>query len=394
MIRFAPVLFLVLLAFPSARTDARPLLSPPPPRAVSLDATGPEAARLTFESLPEVLVRLCVTHDRERRQPYACFQAGPRGETAAGIPATDGGQYLLALQGCTPDLSECSELVDAGIIGRRLTGAFDFYATALLQQDGGVQLSGYSARPGGSLVYHAGAPGRAENRRSGCAALGEGVCGADVLYPPGALVGVSQELPGTGAAGLTFQVRDAPSAALLFEDGTGLFTGSRLTAQVVLDEYGVKGTFFLIGRMMRDYPAAVRSLAAAGHRVGNHTYSHPFLTRLTDAGIAQELDSTEQQYRAIVPGGTTRPCFRAPNGAIDRRVAAVAGARGYRQIDWTVGSQDWTRNSADAIVRNVLRDLHDGALISFHTNEAATMTALRTLLPLLQSWGYVFHLAC
>jgi peptidoglycan/xylan/chitin deacetylase (PgdA/CDA1 family) len=185
-----------------------------------------------------------------------------------------------------------------------------------------------------------------------------------------------------------------PHAALLFDDGNGLFTGSRLTTQVILDEYGVKGNFFLIGRMMRDNPTTVRALVAAGHRVGNHTYSHPFLTTLTDAQIAQELDATEQQYRAIVPGGTTRPCFRAPNGAIDRRVASVVQARGYRQIDWTVGRQDWAKVSADAIVRNVLADLRDGALISFHTNEPATMVALRTLLPLMQSWGYVFDLVC
>jgi peptidoglycan/xylan/chitin deacetylase (PgdA/CDA1 family) len=164
--------------------------------------------------------------------------------------------------------------------------------------------------------------------------------------------------------------------------------------QTVLDQFGVKGTFFLIGRVMRDTPNVVRALVAAGHRVGNHTFSHPFLTRLTDAQIGQELDLTEQRYRAIVAGGSTRPCFRAPNGAIDRRVHAVVAARGYRQVDWTVSSMDWSGASADRIVRNVLGGLHDGALISFHTQEPATIVALRTVLPLMLSWGYVFGHAC
>src|SRR5262249_48906484 len=102
----------------------------------------------------------------------------------------------------------------------------------------------------------------------------------------------------------------------------------------------------------------------------------------------------EQQYRAVVPGGTTRPCFRAPNGAINARVEAVVRSMGYRQVNWTASSEDWRGVAADTIVRNVLRDLRDGTLISFHTQEVQTTIALRTLIPLMQSWGYVFDIVC
>ena len=397
MYRHALIPLVVLLSLVGAGSVAAdPLLPPSLPQVTGLRAATAAAAQLSWEAMPGRAYRLCVAHDRQRRHPYACFPAGRSGETAVGVPERDGELFLLALQACWVREWEwdCSDAVDAGVVGRRTAGDFDFYGTALLRADGQVQLGGYSLRDGATISYHQARPGRADQRRSTCAAPDAAPCESRTLTVRGALAGVSQEVPGAGSAGLTFELRDRPRAALLFDDGTGLLTGERFTAQVILDHFGVKGTFFLIGSAMRAYPAAVRALVAAGHRVGNHTWSHPFLIRLSDAQIVQELDLTERQYRALVPGGTTKPCFRAPNGSIDRRVRTIVEARGYRQIDWDVGSLDYSRISAEQIVRNVLRDLHDGALISFHTNQPATMTALSTLLPLMQSWGYVFDLVC
>jgi len=358
-----------------------------------LEAASGDFARLSWTPAGGTFYRLCVMYDRARRQPQACFPAG-QGETAVGIPPGDNQLFLLGLQACYAGGVECSELVDAGSVGRRTGAGYDFYATAQLLADGQVRLSGYSLREGATIAYHQARPGRSDQRRGSCPGLGVAGCAAATYRVPGSLVGVTQEQPGGATAALTFELRDAPHAALLFDDGTGLFTAGRLTSQTVLDEFHVRGNFFVIGRVMRDYPGAIRALFAAGHRVGNHTFSHPFLTRMTDAQIGQELDTTEQQYRALVPGGTTRPCFRAPNGAIDRRVNTIVEGRGYHQIDWTVSSMDWTGISADRVTRNALDGLYDGALISFHTQEPSTIVALRTIVPTMLSWGYVFDLVC
>lgn len=388
------LVFLCLLAVRDPGLDWMQPSPPPPPHVLTLEAAGPESARLTWEEEPGLTYRLCVTWDRGRRQPYACFDIGGGNDTLAGVPRGDGEHHLLSLQACRAVGQSCSEPVAAGVVGRRADDNFDFYATALLQPDGRVSLTGYSRRPGATIAYHQGRPGRADQRQSSCPDLGEGGCGAAMFALSGSLAGVTQEIPGLGSASIIFELRDPPHAVLLFDDGNGLFSGSRLTVQTVLDEFGVKGTFFVIGRVMRDYPGVIRALVAAGHRVGNHTFSHPFLTQLTDAQIAQELDLTEQQFRAVIPGGSTKPCFRAPNGAIDRRVAAVVQTRGYRQVNWTVTSADWSGISAGRVTQNVLGGLHDGALISFHTQEPATIAALRTIIPVMQSWGYVFDLAC
>lgn len=379
-----------LLSEPGA---ARPVGETTPPRVISLDAAAAETAQLTWERVSGTRYRLCVATDFERRDLVACFAHGQVASAAIGVPPADGQVYYLTLQSCLEDF--CSELVPAGMVARRRQGNADFYATALLLTDGRVRVSAFNLIDAGSLFYHTGAVGAVDLRHSGCDRLGVAPCGAETLPLPGALIGVSQHRGrGELADALTLQLRERPRAALIFDDGTGLFTGGRLTAQTILDEYGVKASFYIIGRIMRDYPGAVRALVQAGHRVGNHTYTHPFLTRLTDAQIAAEIDQTEAQFRAAVPGGTTKPCFRAPNGAIDRRVETAVNGRGYRQVNWTVTSNDWTGIPAARVTRNVLDHLDDGAIIAFHTQEIATITALRTIIPTMQQWGYTFFLPC
>jgi peptidoglycan/xylan/chitin deacetylase (PgdA/CDA1 family) len=344
--------------------------APPPPRVLALTAAYPDAARLSWEDGADgVWYRVCLAADRSHAQPAGCIPAGWGDSALVPVPETDDGRAYLTLAACRPGYVSCSEPVAAGLIGRRLQPPFDFYAVALLGSDGRATLGGYSLHPEGTLSYHRAAPGRADQVAATCPTVGVGGCDGAVVSLPGAWAGVALQVEGAGASGLTLELRERPRAALLFDDGTGLFTGDRLTVQTVLDQYGVPGTFFLIGRVMRDRPAVVRALVAAGHRVGNHTFSHPSLTALPDARVLAELDQTEAQYRAIVPGGTTRPCFRAPNGAVDGRVRRLAAGRGYQQIDWNVTSADWSGVPAARIVRDVLDGVHDGARISFHTQE-------------------------
>src|SRR5215211_2505967 len=256
MLRLTPlasVALLAILLWPPAGADARSALPPDPPVVIALDALAPDYATLTWRAEPQIVYRICVTRDRARRDPYACFPAGAEGETAVGVPEQDGGQFLLSLQACREGLTDCSAPVDAGIVGRRVGGGVDFYGTAWLQPDGAARLSAYSRVPGASIVYHQARPGLLDQARTGCWQVGEGACDAEMLRLPGALAGITQEAPRAGVAALTFELRARPHAALMFDDGTGLFTGGSYSVQVILDEYGVKGTFFLIGRAMRDY---------------------------------------------------------------------------------------------------------------------------------------------
>jgi peptidoglycan/xylan/chitin deacetylase (PgdA/CDA1 family) len=372
---------------------AHPVGPAAPPEVLALEPWTPELALLRWRPQPHTVVRLCVFADYALRNALACFAIGAGGTWPVGVPLEDGGLYYFTLQACRED--GCSEPVRAGAVGRRMRDGLDVYATALPLPDGRVRLSAYLRAGRAEVRYYRAAAGTAARLDALCPNLAAGeICGTADVPVTGALVGVGAARPDGEELGLTVQVREAPTVYFLFDDGTGIVTGGRYLMQRILDEYGVQGTFFLTGRAMRTYPEAVRALVAAGHRVGNHTWSHPFLTRLSDAAIAAELDQTEQQYRALVPGGTLRPCFRAPNGDLNPRVLAVVDGRGYRQVAQTVSSFDWMGIPAGQIVANVLVGVRDGALVSFHTQEPQTAIALRTLIPLLLAEGYRFGLAC
>jgi peptidoglycan/xylan/chitin deacetylase (PgdA/CDA1 family) len=103
----------------------------------------------------------------------------------------------------------------------------------------------------------------------------------------------------------------------------------------VLRREGVPATFFLTGNFVRDFPATARPIAAAGSRIGNHTVSHPHLTRLSDAAVLQEILGGARQVTAVV-GKNPAPLFLFPFGGESARAIAIADQAGYVPVRWTV----------------------------------------------------------
>ena len=126
-----------------------------------------------------------------------------------------------------------------------------------------------------------------------------------------------------GGSAQAHESRVAPQAAarifLTFDDGPVRGNTSRILN--VLARHGVEATFFVVGRQARWYPRLVKREYREGHSVQNHTYTHPDLTTLSNAGISRELRRTN---RAIKAAGVPRPYrFRPPYGATDVRVKRV-----------------------------------------------------------------------
>ena len=103
---------------------------------------------------------------------------------------------------------------------------------------------------------------------------------------------------------------------------------------------GVPATFYLTGNFVRDFPAAARSIAAAGFRIGDHTVSHPHLTQLSDAAVRQEILGGAAQIAAVT-GKNPAPLFRFPFGDASAHVIAIANQTGYVPVRWTVDSLGW-----------------------------------------------------
>lgn len=148
-----------------------------------------------------------------------------------------------------------------------------------------------------------------------------------------------------------------------------------------LRDNGLHVTFFLTGKWCEKNPELVRQIAAEGHEIGNHTYSHPDLRKCTDEEIIDQLARTEELVRSLT-GRSTKPYFRPPFGGRDRRVLQVAGEQGYTSVYWSLDCLDAYKKgiTADQITQRVLDRIQGGDIVLMHCGSAATAQALPELI--------------
>ena len=164
--------------------------------------------------------------------------------------------------------------------------------------------------------------------------------------------------------------------------------GTDLTNEIldILKQNGVRTTFFLAGQWIDKYPEYVVKIAAHGHEIGNHSYSHPHMNTLPPAGIIQELERNQEMIRDLV--GEQPLIFRPPFGEYNNTVIQTAASLGYKTIQWSVDSLDWKNSSSDQIYTRVMSQIKPGDIVLFHNAAAGTPQAIRRLIPDLISRGY------
>jgi peptidoglycan/xylan/chitin deacetylase (PgdA/CDA1 family) len=168
---------------------------------------------------------------------------------------------------------------------------------------------------------------------------------------------------------------------LTFDDGPSGNTTKLLDA---LRRNGLRATMFNQGQYVAANPSLVRAQVAAGMWVANHSYTHPHLTRLSQAQIDSEISRTQQAIANA--GGGTPKLFRPPYGETNATVKSVAARHGLTEIIWHVDSQDWNGASTDAIVQSAAR-LTDGQIILMHDWPANTVAAVPRIAQTLASRG-------
>jgi polysaccharide deacetylase family sporulation protein PdaB len=134
----------------------------------------------------------------------------------------------------------------------------------------------------------------------------------------------------------------------------------------ILDQFGVKTTFFLVKIWVDKYPEDVKEIAARGHEVQNHSATHPDMTVLSPEEIRKEIRAAEEAIETIT--GVKPNLFRPPFGAYDNKVIETLESMGYKVIQWSIDSLDWKEISADQIVERVLSRIEPGAIVLFHND--------------------------
>ena len=198
---------------------------------------------------------------------------------------------------------------------------------------------------------------------------------------------VSQMVAPTAAAAAPGQ----PVVYLTFDDGPGPSTPAFLD---LLDQYGIKGTFFATGRAITTNPDTARRIVADGHTIANHTWNHPRLSSLSDEAIREEFDRTNDVITAVT--GVVATCYRPPYGATNARVHAQAVEAGLPNAEWTTGrtnshfglwdidTNDWRLSLASSswTEQAMMRQLNrasDGDTILMHDGFSRRPRGLRVL---------------
>ena len=156
-----------------------------------------------------------------------------------------------------------------------------------------------------------------------------------------------------------------------------------------ISRYGIKATFFLCGFWTEAYPDQVRAIAEAGNAIGNHTMTHPHMTRIGDAEISGEILTLNDKIEALT--GKRPIVFRAPYGEYDDRVIAAVRSLGMEPIQWDIDTIDWKPDrSSQTILDSVLGKLHGGAIILCHNNGYKIEEYLPVLIETALARGYTF----
>ncbi|MFI7700261.1 polysaccharide deacetylase family protein [Nonomuraea sp. NPDC049480] len=185
-----------------------------------------------------------------------------------------------------------------------------------------------------------------------------------------------------GARGRPVDCRRAKCVALTFDDGPGRYTDALLRQ---LAAYRAQATFFVVGQNVAAYPGILRRTVAAGHEIGNHTWSHADLTRLSAAGVRAQLARADQMIKAVT--GMVPRLVRPPYGAMN---AAVRRQTSRPMVMWSVDTLDWLHRDSARVTRKAVKSVRPGSVILFHDIHPTTVRAMPQVLKALSKRGYKF----
>ena len=179
--------------------------------------------------------------------------------------------------------------------------------------------------------------------------------------------------------------------ALTFDDGPH----PEYTDQIldILDKYGVKATFFVVGENAERYPETVKRIIASGHEIGNHTWSHKGMKNLSKEQIKEEITKTQNFLKESF--NYSPVLFRPPGGgeyACAKETAQSLGCK-YVLWAWRTDSKDWTCPDANTISQTVLSTVSEGDIVLLHDyvgGKSSTPQALEQIIPRLLEQGYCF----
>ena len=180
---------------------------------------------------------------------------------------------------------------------------------------------------------------------------------------------------------------DGPYIALTFDDGPS----EKLTPRLLdlLAQHHIHATFFVIGENVAQHPEIVKRAAREGHEIGNHSWSHPNLAKMSDENVRSQIKRTEEVISGAI--GTRPVLLRPPYGSLAaRQKHLIHDELGYEIVLWDVDPYDWKRPGPSVVTNRILKETRPGSIVLSHDIHPGTIEAMPATLNELEAKGFKF----
>src|SRR5256714_15034810 len=180
---------------------------------------------------------------------------------------------------------------------------------------------------------------------------------------------------------------DEPYIALTFDDGPSATLTPKLLD--LLAAHHIKATFFVIGENVAEHPEIVARAAREGHEIGNHSWSHPNLAKMSDEAVRSQLRRTDDSIKSAT--GVRPTLLRPPYGSITAREKRwIHDEFGYQIILWDVDPNDWKRPGPAVVRARILKETRPGSIVLSHDIHPGTIEAMPSTFDELEAKGFKF----
>lgn len=189
-----------------------------------------------------------------------------------------------------------------------------------------------------------------------------------------------------------YYIDDTTSKRVYLTFDAGYENGTTPKILDILKEQKVCATFFLVGDYLKKEPELVKRMVEEGHIIGNHTWSHPDLTKLSKEQYKEELEKFEDYYHKLT-GKKLMKILRPPAGTFSERSLTIADELGYYNIFWSLAYKDWEvdkQRGWEYAYNEVMKRIHPGAIILLHPVSKDNRDALEKIIVDLKAKGYEF----
>ncbi|MDR2073799.1 MAG: polysaccharide deacetylase family protein [Oscillospiraceae bacterium] len=153
-----------------------------------------------------------------------------------------------------------------------------------------------------------------------------------------------------------------------------------------LKEFEVKSTFFLVGMWVDKYPESVKAIAQAGHDIGNHSDTHPHMTKIDDEKMVKQIEDCNEKIQKIT--GIRPTLFRAPYGDYNNKLVETVSKLGMFCIQWNIDSLDWKGLDEKNMIKKFEKKIKPGSIALLHNGGKHTPEALPGIIKFIKSKDY------